>query len=215
MPRLLLWSGDRAIRSGWSLNQGGLEHDGRLANLQLDREGHPIEGVSLDWLAMAVFVAYVIALETRTGATLGGRVAWIRVLDAAAPDAAGVPLRKVIIRYLTMFTGVAPMLVILLFCLALYGGDIEAIFAGNAPKWIALAAIPAFACAVVILVQIASKRDPLYDKSPELRSSVCGRLRCRTRLLDRGSLRLLEMASRAVTSGPHSDDREDPPCYDL
>jgi hypothetical protein len=23
----------RAIRSGWSLNQGGLEHDGRLANL--------------------------------------------------------------------------------------------------------------------------------------------------------------------------------------
>jgi hypothetical protein len=114
-----------------------------------------------------------------------------------------------------MFTGVAPMLVILLFCLALYGGDIEAIFSGNAPKWIALAAIPAFAWAVVILVQIASKRDPLYDKSPELRSSVCGRLRCRTRLLDRGSLRLLEMASRAVTSGPHSDDRKDPPCYDL
>jgi hypothetical protein len=66
----------------------------------LDREGHPIEGVSLDWRAIAVFVAYVIALETRTGATLGGRVAWIRVLDAAAPDAAGVPLRTVIIRYL-------------------------------------------------------------------------------------------------------------------
>jgi hypothetical protein len=63
-----------------------------------------------------------------------------------------------------MFTGVAPMLVIFLFCLALYGGDIEAILAGNAPKWIALAAIPAFAWAVVILVQIASKRDPLYDK---------------------------------------------------
>ncbi len=100
----------------------------------LDRQGHPIKGVSLDWLAIAVFVAYVIALETRTGTTLGGRVAWIRVLDAAAPHTAAVPLRKIIIRYLTMFTGVAPMLVVSLFCLALYGADIEATFAGNAPK---------------------------------------------------------------------------------
>jgi hypothetical protein len=63
-----------------------------------------------------------------------------------------------------MFTGVAPMLVVCLFRLALYGEDIEATFAGNAPKWIALAAIPAFVWAVVILVQIVGKRDPLCDK---------------------------------------------------
>jgi hypothetical protein len=53
--------------------------------------------------------------------------------------------------------------VVSLFCLALYGADIEATFAGNAPKYFALAAVPAFAW-VAILVQIVSKRDPLCDK---------------------------------------------------
>jgi uncharacterized RDD family membrane protein YckC len=71
----------------------------------LDREGHPINGVSIDLFVMAVFIAYVIAMETRTGATLGGRATRIRVLNAAATDASGVPLRKSMVRYLVLCIG--------------------------------------------------------------------------------------------------------------
>src|SRR5262245_30361117 len=51
----------------------------------LDRDGHPINGVSIDWLVIAVFVAYLFAMETRTGATLGDRWTRIRVVDVLAP----------------------------------------------------------------------------------------------------------------------------------
>jgi hypothetical protein len=32
----------------------------------LDRDGHPFDGVSVDWIMMLALIAYLIAMETRT-----------------------------------------------------------------------------------------------------------------------------------------------------
>jgi uncharacterized RDD family membrane protein YckC len=129
----------------------------------LDRDGHPINGVSVDWLVLIAFVAYLLTMETRTGATLGDRWMHIRVVDALAPGADGVPLRKIIMRYLAMLIGFAPVLAVALVYFARYGLDIEAIAESSVFTWLGLAGILTFGWLVVICVQIARKRDPLYD----------------------------------------------------
>jgi RDD family len=133
----------------------------------LDRDGHPIDGVSIDWLVVAVLIAYLFALETRTGATLGDRWMRVRVIDGLAPDACGVPLRKIIIRYLAMLIGFAPMIAVWLVYAVRYGLDIEAIIEAIAETdfftWFIPAGLLAFGWLVFVSVQIAMKRDPLYD----------------------------------------------------
>jgi len=147
------------VRVGRSTKNGSISR-----TYMLDREGHPIDAIPLDWLPLLAFIAYVIVFETRTGATLGSRVTRIRVLDPTAAGVTRVPLRKTIIRYFGLFLGLAPMFAIFLFYLALYGGDLEAIMNNNIFIWTEVTAGGlALAWAVVLLVQIATKRDPLYD----------------------------------------------------
>jgi RDD family protein len=133
----------------------------------LDANGHPIDGVSIDWLVVAVLIAYLFAMETQTCATLGDRWTRVRVVDASAPDAYGVPLRKIIIRYLATLIGFAPMVAVWLVYAVRYGLDIEAIIEAIAETdfftLLILTGIPAFGWLVLISVQIAMKRDPLYD----------------------------------------------------
>src|SRR5262249_25574786 len=80
----------------------------------LDRHGRPIDGVSADGIVMMVFIAYLLATEARTGATLGDRAMRIRVVDAAVPAAPSVPLRKIVTRYLAASVGFLPMLAVAL-----------------------------------------------------------------------------------------------------
>lgn len=87
----------------------------------LDREGYPFDGVPVDWIAMLALIAYLIVMETRTGATLGSRAMRICVIDAAAPDGPGVPLSKIVMRYLAMMIGCLPILAGLLIYFGLYG----------------------------------------------------------------------------------------------
>lgn len=125
-------------------------------------------GVSIDWFAMAVFIAYVIAMETRTGATLGDRATRIRVLDAAATDTSGVPLRKIMVRYLALWIGfvLAPLFATLLLLLLLslfyvFYGDMHAFASGI---WLILAAILGFGWMSVNVALIIGPLDPLYDR---------------------------------------------------
>jgi hypothetical protein len=129
----------------------------------LDRDGHPINGVSIDWLVMAVFTAYLFAMEARTGATLGDRWTRVRVVDVLAPEAYGVPLRKIAIRYLALLIGYVPMLAVALVYFTRYGLDIETIAESDVLTWLILTGILAFGWFVLLWVQIAMKRDPLHD----------------------------------------------------
>jgi uncharacterized RDD family membrane protein YckC len=132
----------------------------------LDRHGRPIDGVSADGIVMMAFIAYLLATEARTGATLGDRAMRIRVVDAAVPAAPSVPLRKIVTRYLVASVGFLPMLaVVLAVALAnLYGADFEEIAASNIFTWLGITGAAAFGWVIFLTVQIIRKRDPLYDR---------------------------------------------------
>jgi uncharacterized RDD family membrane protein YckC len=130
----------------------------------LDRDGHPIDGVSVGWIVMLALIAYLVALETRTGATLGDRAMRIRVVDVAAPAEPSVPLRKIVTRYLAMSIGFLPMLAVMLTYFGPYGPDIEEIAASNIFTWVWIAGAAELGWIIFLSVQIIRKRDPLYDR---------------------------------------------------
>jgi uncharacterized RDD family membrane protein YckC len=91
-----------------------------LKTYMLDRDGRPVDGILLDWFAGLVLIVYLVAMETRSGATLGSRAMGIRVIDAAAPAGSGVPLRKIALRYGAMLIGCLPIVAVLLVYFGLY-----------------------------------------------------------------------------------------------
>lgn len=130
----------------------------------LDRDSQPVDGVTVDWIVMTVFIIYLFAFETRTGASLGDRATRIVVIDALSPADASIPLRKIIVRYLAMLIGLLPMLVVTLIFLGPFGPDIDALADSAYSKWLWAAGAFAIAWGLYLAITIIRKRDPLYDK---------------------------------------------------
>jgi hypothetical protein len=130
----------------------------------LDRDGHPINGVSIDWIVILVLVACLVSMETRTGATLGDRSRRIGVADVAASAEPSVPFRKIITRYLATLIGFLPMLPVALAYFGPYGPDLDEIAASNVFTWLRITGVVAFGWAVFLSVKTIRKRDPLYDR---------------------------------------------------
>jgi uncharacterized RDD family membrane protein YckC len=74
----------RTLQVGRTTREGGSTNT-VWRGYMLDRDGRPIDGVSIDWVVMVVFIAYLFAMETRTGATLGSRAMRIRVVMRPRP----------------------------------------------------------------------------------------------------------------------------------
>ena len=126
----------------------------------LDNEGKPIHGISIDGIAMLAFLGYLVGMVWKTGRTLGARYLRIRVADAAQSHLSGVPIRKAIIRYLAMTIGFLPMLAVAIYYLAIVGIDADAFpFASFASAGLLIAIWD-----IVLIYQIAAKKDPIYDK---------------------------------------------------
>ena len=130
----------------------------------LDKEGIPIRGTSIDWIYQLGFVAYLVAMVWKTGKTLGARAAGVRVIDVANPGAAGVPLGRAIGRYLAMMIGAVPALALLSYQYATTGGNADAMFTGQFFQWFAYAGVFGGVWAIVLIIQIARKTDPVYDR---------------------------------------------------
>lgn len=132
-------------------------------NYLLDRDSHPINGVSIGGIELLALIVYLLAMETRTGATLGNLTMRIRVIDTAAPDHFGVPLRKIVFRYLIILIGfVPPILVLGLAYRLLNGGGFFGADASGISIWFLIAACLGWI--IFLSVQVARKRDPLYDR---------------------------------------------------
>jgi uncharacterized RDD family membrane protein YckC len=152
-----------------SLQVGRVTNEGATTKIvsrgyMLDRDGRPIDGVSVDWIVMVAFIAYLLAMETRAGATLGDRATRIRVVDAAVPAAPSVPLRKIVTRYVAVLAGFLPMLAVALVYFWQYGADLEEFAASNIYRWLLITGAVALGWILFLNVQIIRKRDPLYDK---------------------------------------------------
>ncbi len=128
---------------------------------RLDVQQRPIEGLTIDWIGWTALAAYVIAMAWRTGATLGDRTVRIRMIATATPDALGVPLLRVIIRYFAAMIGLLPMICILAYLY--FVGDVELIASARFLTFYTVAMILAIVWVVINLIKIVRESDPLYD----------------------------------------------------
>jgi hypothetical protein len=195
------------LQTGRILQLGHVAKEGALARAQtymLDREGRAIDAISLDWVAAPLLILYLILMETRAGATFGGRAMAIRVVDVMQPASPAVALHKIVLRYLAMLIGFLPLLVILIVDLGIYGSpddlreflaslsawetfmsdgaswriqwrpyllDLPERLLGPTTSWpgddewpCAVAVILANLWMIFLAVQVALKRDPVYDR---------------------------------------------------
>ncbi len=130
----------------------------------LDKNGTPIKGTSLDGIAELALLAYLVAMIWKTGRTLGARVVGIGVVDAGNPSRPGVPLYKSILRYPAMFIGAVPAFAILSQRYVVAGGNADTMFSPDFFRWFAVAAIVGVIWEIVLIIQIARKTDPIYDR---------------------------------------------------
>jgi uncharacterized RDD family membrane protein YckC len=131
----------------------------------LDANGNPIQGRSIDWIVQLAFLVYLIAMVWKTGRTLGARALGVKVVNAAQPGGPpGVPLGQVIIRYLAMAIGFVPMFAVLIYESIVSGGNADAMFIQGTFAWFMAAGALAVLWSLVLIVQIARKRDPVYDR---------------------------------------------------
>ncbi|MGC2775173.1 MAG: RDD family protein [Bradyrhizobium sp.] len=157
------------IPTGRRLIVGRAERDGNgtrsvFRSYMLNAAGEPIQGTSIDGYVFLVLVAYVLALTALSGQTLGARAMRIRVVDIAHSGSVRVPLRRILIRYAAMLIGFVPAVVVLLVDAHSAGGDLETAHDVIAGKEIGVAILVALAWEIVLIGQIALKRDPVYDR---------------------------------------------------
>jgi uncharacterized RDD family membrane protein YckC len=131
----------------------------------LDGDGHVIQnGFSVDGIFVLTLVIYLITAIWRAGATLGDRVLRIVVIDTSAPQKIGLPLRKATLRYLAIPIGYIPLFVFLIYKLQINGGDLNQFMSSDSLGWIYPPTILAAIWVIMIVAQIALKRDPIYDR---------------------------------------------------
>lgn len=133
----------------------------------LDANGTPTEAAfDVTWLAMLALVAYLVAMEAKSGATAGKRVLGIRVVATSQPDVVGVGWKKALTRQLVMYAGLIPLIVVLVGTYALTGGDADVLATATTSFLIAgaIAAALAVLWDLWIVVSVARKQDPIYDR---------------------------------------------------
>lgn len=128
----------------------------------VDAAGEPVQGVSVDIYVLLALLAYLIGLTTTQGRTLGDRMVRIRAIDVAHPLATGVPWRKAALRYAAMTTGYLPVLALLL--AVAVTGDVEDMVIGPMAYGLIAGLIISAIWVLTLIVQIARKRDPFYDR---------------------------------------------------
>ena len=133
-------------------------------NYMLDQDGKPINGTSIDWIASLAFLVYLVGIVWKSGKTVGARIVGVRVIDTANPNASDVPLRKVVVRYLAMAIGCVPLFAALIYQYATTGGTADAVFTASVFSWVMYTGAVAVLWLVVLIVQVAMKRDPVYDR---------------------------------------------------
>jgi uncharacterized RDD family membrane protein YckC len=130
----------------------------------LDADGKPIKGTSIDGIVQLALLAYLVGMIWKTGRTLGARAVGVRVVDTSDPQRRGVPVLKAALRYLVMFLGAAPALALLAFQYETKGSSADAIFTAGFFQMFVIAGLVGAVWTVVLIVQIAWKTDPVYDR---------------------------------------------------
>jgi hypothetical protein len=156
-------------KTGSVLIVGRTTKDGNMTttvnqSYMLDASDKPIRGYSIDWIVWLALLAYLIIMTCKLGRSLGDRVVNLRVIDTANPAASGVPLAKAFLRYPAMAIGFVPVFALLIWRSIASGGSADAAFTADAFKWLTAALLLGGVWSIVLIVQVARKRDPYYDR---------------------------------------------------
>jgi len=130
----------------------------------VDEKGDPIDGIVIDWIAILALLVYLVGMIWKTGKTIGARMVGIRFIDAAQPSGPGIPLPKAITRYLAIEIGLIPALALLAYLKMTTDGSADAIFGDEFFRWFMVTIFVAVVWYVLLIAQIARKRDPIYDR---------------------------------------------------
>lgn len=130
----------------------------------LDQAGNPIDGFSLDWIFIAAFLAYLVWMIWKTGRTVGARILRIKIIDIANPGCPEVPILRVIARHLAMIIGFVPALALFAYQRASTDGSADAMFTDRFFQLFICAGVIGFIWTVLLIIQVARKRDLIYDR---------------------------------------------------
>ncbi|MBU6462174.1 MAG: RDD family protein [Bradyrhizobium sp.] len=155
-------------KTGGVLTVGRATRDGNVTttvtqSYMIDRNDKPIHGYAIDWIASLALLAYLVVMIWKSGRSLGDRVVKLKVIDTTNPAARGVPLGKAFLRYPAMMIGFVPAFALLIWRI-MVGGSADAMFTPDTFKWMAVTFSLAGVWIIVLIVQIARKRDPYYDR---------------------------------------------------
>ena len=157
---------------GWEtarwLTIARVTHEGAITktisiHYRLDRDNNLTNPHAIDWLAWLASFIYLVALKCGIGTTIGKMLLGLRVIDARQPDHIGIPLAKAILRNLLLWMGVYPMLIVLLGALLLGSGNVGSLMNNGYFTWLMASGLVALAVYVWIVIDVARKRDPIYD----------------------------------------------------
>jgi len=155
--------------TGATLTVGRVTREGNMTtqvdqSYMLDKDGNPIAGTDIGLIFDLALLIYLVGMILKTGRTLGDRALGIRVIDTRSPEARGVPLGRAIVRYLAMFIGAVPALALWIYQYWVKGGIADEMFTGSFLQLYIYAAGIGLLWALVLVVQIAKKTDPIYDR---------------------------------------------------
>jgi uncharacterized RDD family membrane protein YckC len=155
--------------TGVILNVGRTTREGSTATsvyqgYMLDDDGNLIDGFNLDWIMVLALLSYLVVMVWKTGRSLGARALGVRVVDTAQADAPGVPIGKTMIRYLAMAIGFVPAFALLIYQFATHAATADAMFSAGSVRRFTYAGGFALLWVVVLIFQIALKKDPVYDR---------------------------------------------------
>lgn len=135
----------------------------------LDPQGRPSDVVlNLGLIAFLAYPIYAILMESRSGQTLGKRLLRIKVIDPANATREGVAISKAFWRQAAMFVLSAPAYGAQLFAAWFLIPTSESfleVVTNPIHAWVdGLGMVAQLFFTVVIVVALARKRDPIYDR---------------------------------------------------
>jgi len=146
----------------------GLTKTSFFRSYPLDAEGRPREGTfDVTWIAILSLLAYMVCMEWRFGETFGKLATGIRVVDAENPASIGIPFGRALLRQIAMYGGVLPFLALEIGIVMFVSDAAQLQAIMTSPSYIlrmVVAGLVGLAWAIWILVSLARKRDPIYDR---------------------------------------------------
>jgi uncharacterized RDD family membrane protein YckC len=133
-------------------------------NYRLDRDNKVTSIYAIDWLAFVGIFIFLVALEHRLGTTFGKRLLRLRVANLHEGHRGEIPLRAAVLRNVLLWIGFYPVLIVLLGAYVLGAWNVEGFMCGGMFWSFMAAGLLSCALYLWIVIEIASKRDPIYDR---------------------------------------------------